>query len=93
MARIYQENDEIVTVVGSADCPGNAAIFGQADIAVALCPLPRWRCRWVGLDSSRQLGRSRDRNVSPTKVRPLWRGSDTMLARARSEALAPHSQR
>ncbi|KAL1530908.1 hypothetical protein AB1Y20_001799 [Prymnesium parvum] len=53
MVRIYQENAEVVTIVGSTDNPENVGIFGQADIALALRPLPRWRCRWLGLDQPR----------------------------------------
>jgi magnesium-transporting ATPase (P-type) len=58
--RIYQENAELVGVIGSVQKGENASTFAQADVAVALQPLPAWRCSWVGLDPRPKQPRLRD---------------------------------
>ena len=63
--RIYQENAELVGVIGSVQKGENASAFAQADVAVALQPLPQWRCSWVGLD----------RRPKPPRLREPPRGA------------------
>tara|TARA_B100000795_G_scaffold95132_1_gene69732 strand:+ start:73 stop:906 length:834 start_codon:yes stop_codon:yes gene_type:complete len=58
--RIYQENAELVGVIGSVQKGENASAFAQADVAVALQPLPAWRCSWVGLDPRPKQPKLRD---------------------------------
>jgi len=81
--RIYQENAELVGVIGSVQKADNAAAFAQADVAVALQPLPAWRCSWVGLDPRPKQPRRREpRGGGGGAVGGRWAGRAEGMAAA-----------